>query len=895
MRQAIQSGLIIAAVWVGVLLPGNAAAHFARAELGVNAGRARGLALADFDGDGDQDLAVAHADRHLALFQQDGGRLADVAPSFGLARPPVHDTRSLHWLDYDRDGDLDLYAANRGSANQLFRRALLGFNDLAGSLAVDDAGVAALSLWSDFDADGDVDGWLVNESSADLLWINESAGLLFTDAAAAWALPDLGVVGDIALGDVDRDGDTDAFVSSTTGNHRLLLHEDRTWVDATSAWGIIAGRTGVGAAFADFDGNGTLDLAQAIADGADRLYVSDGAMWQNQAADYGVDDPRASQSVSWVDYDLDGWLDLCVVGDGFVALRRHTGGRFVDLAGCEALASTPDPAAVLWGDLDQDQDTDLVVAADGAGVQIYLNTPTIPDYRGTGVALAAFKAERLGSGATLERVGSGARFGLPYHGQAGRFGQSWAPLIIGAGRRGTVDVKVGWPRSREPQEFRALPVGQDHHLVETVVDSLGLGVVGFLPIDAFEPAVADVWGFEQAGREYALVCAGNALWVVDTTDPAALREVARVPGTLFDLKDVKVYRSNAYAVQENGRVLVIDLSDPPRAQVVRALGLEAGYHNAAVDTTRALLYLVGHAQDEAMQIYDLAIEPELQLASYGDSYAHDVVVDGHRALVARMGQAGAFEWVDVRNPSQPRLVSRFTHPDASPHSGAFAADGRHILTCDERVGGHLFVWDAADTLNVLPVAEYALDSESSIHNVFVAENLAFVSYYNHGVRVLDITDPALPVEVGHYESSRFYKDDCSFSVFRGVWGVYPYATSGHIYWTDMCGGGLYVGRLTAVPARRRLTPPAPTTSLWIAPVAAGSAALVHTPQPGPLRLRLYDVHGRLWSTLVDGASTGTTTRVELDAALRGAPLGVYFLEAVQAPHRVSRRFVHTRR
>jgi hypothetical protein len=102
-------------------------------------GAVRQLAWVDFDGDGDLDLFVALRDRPNAMFRNDGGAFSDVASATGLA-----DTRrsvGAVWFDYDEDGDLDLYVANMdGDANGLFRNDRGAFTDVAATAGVAWAG-----------------------------------------------------------------------------------------------------------------------------------------------------------------------------------------------------------------------------------------------------------------------------------------------------------------------------------------------------------------------------------------------------------------------------------------------------------------------------------------------------------------------------------------------------------------------------------------------------------------------------------------------------------------------------------------------------------------------------------------------------------------------------------
>src|SRR5688500_20282543 len=95
----------------------------------------RPLSCFDIDADGDLYLFVAFRDKPNALYRNEAGRFADVAVSLGLA-----DSRKsvgAVWLDYDQDGDLDLYLADQvGDRNGLWRNDGARFTDGADSARV---------------------------------------------------------------------------------------------------------------------------------------------------------------------------------------------------------------------------------------------------------------------------------------------------------------------------------------------------------------------------------------------------------------------------------------------------------------------------------------------------------------------------------------------------------------------------------------------------------------------------------------------------------------------------------------------------------------------------------------------------------------------------------------
>lgn len=238
--------------------------------LAVETGAVRQPAWVDYDSDGDLDLFVAFRDRPNALFRNDFGRLTDVAPAIGLADP----RRSVGavWFDYDEDGDLDLYVANMdGDANGLFRNDQGTFTDVAVEAGAAWAGRAPREAANgtvrpcatDVDGDGRLDLVAANYGPIGLL-LNRGAGR-FEDVSAAWKIAIDGRYDTCAPADVDHDGRVDLYVNGTVTGGRsypdvLLRNTGAAFEDATPA-ALKSLEADHGAAWADFDADGDLDLA----------------------------------------------------------------------------------------------------------------------------------------------------------------------------------------------------------------------------------------------------------------------------------------------------------------------------------------------------------------------------------------------------------------------------------------------------------------------------------------------------------------------------------------------------------------------------------------------------------------------------------------------------------
>ncbi len=129
------------------------------ASLGLIVERAvRTSAWGDFDGDGDADLLLGYAGDApvTALYRNDRDSFVNVAASLGLELSEGT-TRQAAWIDYDEDGDLDLFLAMRDRANALYEnRGEEGFVDVAVALGLDDARRTVGATWFDI-GDGRLD------------------------------------------------------------------------------------------------------------------------------------------------------------------------------------------------------------------------------------------------------------------------------------------------------------------------------------------------------------------------------------------------------------------------------------------------------------------------------------------------------------------------------------------------------------------------------------------------------------------------------------------------------------------------------------------------------------------------------------------------------------------
>lgn len=301
--------------------------------------QATALSWGDYDGNGYPDLYVGTlkqpiAARNLLFHNEAGKRFSEVAVQLGVDFPGVS-SRQANWIDYDNDGDLDLFVANRAGNNGMFRNdggRFVSVRDAAGLL---DPRRAVGACWFDMDQDGDLDVFIANqEGDKDGFYRNDNGH--FTDIAPELGMDhperriDAGAVG-CTVADYDNDGDFDLFVA--TYGTSLLYRNDGNghFTEAAKAAGVAIEGHMVGASSGDYDNDGRPDL---LVNGYTQdqrglwpqvfLFHNDGARFSN-VIDAAHPLYRGDHAVQWADFDRDGGLDVVVTNthtkEGVAVLR----------------------------------------------------------------------------------------------------------------------------------------------------------------------------------------------------------------------------------------------------------------------------------------------------------------------------------------------------------------------------------------------------------------------------------------------------------------------------------------------------------------------------------------------------------------------------------------------
>ncbi len=337
-----------------------------------------GVAWGDYNNDGFIDFYITGADR---LYRNNGNGTFSSGPSI------AGDDRGVHWGDIDNDGDIDigttweLYLCRNngdGSFTQLS-------NSAVGFTSINNLGDFA---WLDYNKDGNLDLWAPNGSSPYTYMYAGYGNGTFAGVRGSTIGLTANTNGEATVvADFDNDGDIDILYR---GSSVFLFRNngDGTFTDVTSSTGVsLSGYDDGynGTAFGDYDNDGDLDLYGGQ-NGANKLYRNNGnGTFTDVTTTAGVaGNSKDTKGVAWGDYDNDGDVDLYVAQRaGSNHLFRNNGdGTFTDVAASEGVAdgSTSESRGVAWEDFDNDGDLDLLLASDGSDSKLYRNDLNNSDY-----------------------------------------------------------------------------------------------------------------------------------------------------------------------------------------------------------------------------------------------------------------------------------------------------------------------------------------------------------------------------------------------------------------------------------------------------------------------------------------------------------------------------------
>jgi hypothetical protein len=229
-------------------------------------GNCYGISWADYDNDGWLDLFVArHTNADNLLYHSKGDGTFEKITSGAIVNDAGYSV-PVSWGDYDADGCVDLFVGNVNyQPNFLYHNNCHGgFDKIAEGPIATDIGFSTTSNWVDYDNDGDLDLFVGNWYGDNFLYRNDGGGT-FTRITTSPIVTD-GTIHDSSWVDYDNDGDMDLFGGTPEGLRRFYQNNgDGTFARITT--GTVVENSGTsGPNWADYDNDGDLDLFVASGD-----------------------------------------------------------------------------------------------------------------------------------------------------------------------------------------------------------------------------------------------------------------------------------------------------------------------------------------------------------------------------------------------------------------------------------------------------------------------------------------------------------------------------------------------------------------------------------------------------------------------------------------------------
>jgi choice-of-anchor B domain-containing protein len=370
-----------------------------------------------------------------------------------------------------------------------------------------------------------------------------------------------------------------------------------------------------------------------------------------------------------------------------------------------------------------------------------------------------------------------------------------------------------------------------------------LSLLAHIPLADFpnNPATAnDIWGHIDLNteKEYAIIGLRNGVSVVDVTIPTSPTIIGSISGLSSTWRDIKVYQyfdtdtlrwqAYAYATTEaNEGLTIIDLNDLENGiSVLRRQTTDRSAHNIYISNVDYGLNIALANQVPAVHIlgsnnfggtfrsYSLS-DPETLGSTYTNAsgirndYTHDatsITINDARAqtdcvqaintdcLVILDFNEDSLKLWDHTDENQAIELGSSSYPNAEyTHSGWWSEDKQYVIVHDEldeqthNLNTTLNIFDISSLSTPTLVGTWTGLTRAIDHNGFVRGNRYYMSNYERGLTVLDITDPSDPIEVGFFDTYPV-SDNAGFN---GAWGVYPFLPSGNILVSDI-NSGLYI-------------------------------------------------------------------------------------------------------
>lgn len=425
-------------------------------------GYGMGVAVADYNNDGHEDMFVVGLHGNQLYRNNGDGTFTDVTEGAGLERTSVRGLWSVAaaWIDYDNDGNLDLFVSN-------YCDWAPGLDPICGGMSDEERRYCPPEKY---------------RAEAMQLFHNNGDGT-FTEVTQKAGLAEiLGKGMGLAMADFAGDGRPGIFVANDKARNLLFRNTPRGWeeigLDAGVAYnGDGRSISGMGADFGDIDGDGRFDLVMTALknEGFDVFLNRGHGEFEDGSTQTGImslSHPLSGWGCGLSDFDNDGWLDLFVAGGGVDTddpmtnrIFRNSAGKFADVSQQSGMGLGPARMhrGCVFADFNRDGRVDVAVTSLDAPIELWWNRSPMQHW--VELKLTGRRSNRSAIGAEV-RLKTAARTQVRCVRSSVGYASSSDLTVhfgMGAAREGALEIR--WP-SGKVQKLTGVTADQRMEITE---------------------------------------------------------------------------------------------------------------------------------------------------------------------------------------------------------------------------------------------------------------------------------------------------------------------------------------------------------------------------------------------------------------------------------------------
>jgi choice-of-anchor B domain-containing protein len=393
-----------------------------------------------------------------------------------------------------------------------------------------------------------------------------------------------------------------------------------------------------------------------------------------------------------------------------------------------------------------------------------------------------------------------------------------------------------------------------------------------------------VWGWvdsADSNREYAILGAGEGTHIIDLSVPTNPVEADFVAGRRNQViwREYKTYGKYLYAISDDGApnsLQIIDMSYLPDSVhvVYDSDTLFQHAHTLYIDGDKMYcgsVTLAASAGFYSMAVYSLT-NPELPVLMHTLNTDYPSIVHVHDMLVkndtvyASCGNQGLFIYKYNTGANNFTLINSLTsYPNQGyNHSSAITPDGKTLVFCDEVPANKpVHVLDISDLSNISIESSFKSNEGATAHNPYMwGKTKVVIAYYQDGLQIFDITNPAIPVRTGYFDTDTLHGLNDGYptsNTYHGAWGAYIDLPSGIILSSDMQ-NGLYVFDANVALGIHENTITDNSISVYPNPANNFISVSVKLKNAETLKFSIYDIRGRKIMEKEENIGAGSTVK-----------------------------------